>query len=154
MGLDALTLAFWMLSFKLAVSLSSITFINRWSSNTLVTWCKELTHWKRPWCWERLKGRRRRGWQRMRWLDAITDSMDKQTVGDSEGPGRLECCSPWSHRVRHNWAMEQPLYQGKLASPRPHYTLPLLANHPIWSAEEYWSFITGWPVRFFLPLKT
>ena len=27
-----------------------------WNSNTLATWCKELTHWKRPWCWERLKG--------------------------------------------------------------------------------------------------
>ena len=26
-----------------------------WSSNTLATGCKELTHWKRPWCWERLK---------------------------------------------------------------------------------------------------
>ena len=26
-----------------------------WNSNTLVTWCKELSHWKRPWCWERLK---------------------------------------------------------------------------------------------------
>ena len=26
-----------------------------WSSNTLAMWCKELTHWKRPWCWERLK---------------------------------------------------------------------------------------------------
>ena len=26
-----------------------------WSSNTLATWCKELTHWKRRWCWERLK---------------------------------------------------------------------------------------------------
>ena len=26
-----------------------------WSSNTLATWCKELTHLKRPWCWERLK---------------------------------------------------------------------------------------------------
>ena len=26
-----------------------------WSSNTLTTWCKELTPWKRPWCWERLK---------------------------------------------------------------------------------------------------
>ena len=25
------------------------------SSNTLATWCKELTHLKRPWCWERLK---------------------------------------------------------------------------------------------------
>ena len=26
-----------------------------WNSNTLVTWCEELTHLKRPWCWERLK---------------------------------------------------------------------------------------------------
>ena len=26
-----------------------------YSSNTLATWCEELTHWKRPWCWERLK---------------------------------------------------------------------------------------------------
>ena len=26
-----------------------------WSSNTLATWCKVLTHWKRPWCWKRLK---------------------------------------------------------------------------------------------------
>ena len=26
-----------------------------WTSNTLATWCEELTHLKRPWCWERLK---------------------------------------------------------------------------------------------------
>ena len=26
-----------------------------WSSSTLATWCEELTHWKRPWCWERIK---------------------------------------------------------------------------------------------------
>ena len=26
-----------------------------WSPSTLATWCKELTHWNRPWCWERLK---------------------------------------------------------------------------------------------------
>ena len=36
------------------------------SSNPLATWCEELTHWKRPWCWERLKaereGGRKRGW--------------------------------------------------------------------------------------------
>ena len=25
-----------------------------WNSNNLATWCKELTHLKRPWCWERL----------------------------------------------------------------------------------------------------
>ena len=46
------------------------------TSNTLATWCKELTHLKRPWCWEGLGGRRRRGQQRMRWLDGITDSVD------------------------------------------------------------------------------
>ena len=48
-----------------------------WSSSTLATWCEELTHWKRPWCWTRLKGRGEedgRGWTR--WLDGITDSMD------------------------------------------------------------------------------
>ena len=26
-----------------------------WTSNTLATWCEEMTHWKRPWCWERLR---------------------------------------------------------------------------------------------------
>ena len=35
------------------------------SSNILATWCEEMTHWKRPWCWERLRAReegRDRGW--------------------------------------------------------------------------------------------
>ena len=26
-----------------------------WSSSPLATWCKEVTHWKRPWFWERLR---------------------------------------------------------------------------------------------------
>ena len=26
-----------------------------WNSNTAATWCEELTHLKRPWCWDRLK---------------------------------------------------------------------------------------------------
>ena len=35
-----------------------------WSSSTLATWCEELTHWKRPWCWKRLKAGEgdNRGW--------------------------------------------------------------------------------------------
>ena len=46
-----------------------------WSSNTLATWCKEPTHCKWPWCWER-QSRRRRGRQRMRWLGGIINLMD------------------------------------------------------------------------------
>ena len=46
-----------------------------WNSNTLATSCKELTHWKRPRCWEGL-GAGGEGDDRMRWLDGITDSMD------------------------------------------------------------------------------
>ena len=42
-----------------------------WNSNTLTTWCKELTHWKRFWCWERS----RTGGDVMRWLDGIIDLM-------------------------------------------------------------------------------
>ena len=26
-----------------------------WSFDTLTTWCEQLTHWKRPWCWEGLR---------------------------------------------------------------------------------------------------
>ena len=47
-----------------------------WNPNTLATWCKELTHWKKPWCWLKIEGGRRRGWQRMRWLEGITDLMN------------------------------------------------------------------------------
>ena len=50
----------------------------RWNSNTLATWCEELTLLKGPWCWERLKagGEQQRWQQRMRLLDGITNSMD------------------------------------------------------------------------------
>ena len=49
-----------------------------WNSNTLATWCVELTHLKLPWCWERLKAGREgdnRGW-----LDGLTNSMDMSLI--------------------------------------------------------------------------
>ena len=47
------------------------------------------------------EGRRRRGRQRMRQLDGITDSMDtefEQAPGVGDGQGSLVCCSPWGHK--------------------------------------------------------
>ena len=47
----------------------------------------------------KIEGRRRRGQQRMRWLDGITNSMEfEQALGDGEGQGSLACCSPWGHK--------------------------------------------------------
>ena len=43
----------------------------------------------------KIEGRRRRGWQRMRWLDGITNSMD---MGVGDGQGSLACCSRWGHK--------------------------------------------------------
>ena len=45
-----------------------------WSSNNVATWWEELIHWKRPCCWEKLKAGRK-GYDRMRQLDGITDSI-------------------------------------------------------------------------------
>ena len=42
-----------------------------WNSSTLATWCKELTHVRRPWCWERLKaGGEGVGWDG--WMASLT----------------------------------------------------------------------------------
>ena len=44
-----------------------------WSFSTLATWCEELIHWKRPWCWEGLRaggGGDNRGWGG--WMASLT----------------------------------------------------------------------------------
>ena len=44
-----------------------------WNSNTLATLCEELTHWKRPWCWEGLGAGAEgddRGWDC--WMESLT----------------------------------------------------------------------------------
>ena len=77
-----------------------------WNSNTLVTWWEELTHWKRPWCWERLRAGGEgddRGWDD--WMASLTQWT---WVWASSGswwwtgrPGVLQ-----SQRLRHDWVTE------------------------------------------------
>ena len=80
-----------------------------WNSNTLATWCKELMHWKRSWCWERWKAGREgddRGW-----YGSMVPLTQQTWVWVSSGsrwwtgkPGVLQ--SMESQRVGHDWTTE------------------------------------------------
>ena len=80
-----------------------------WNCNTLATWCEELTHLKRPWCWERLKTGGEgdnRGWDG--WMASLARTQVWVGSGFGDGQGGLACCSSWDHKVsdmtvRLNW---------------------------------------------------
>ena len=87
--------------------------------NTLATWCKELTHWKRPWCWERLKAGGEgddRGWDG--WMASPTQWTwvwaSCRSWGWTGKPGVLQ--SMGSQRVGHDWATELNWTVKKLTS--------------------------------------
>ena len=81
----------------------------KWNSNTLATWCEELTHLKRPWCWERLKAGGEgddRGWDGWMaspiwWTRVWVSSESWWWTGKW---GMLQ--SMGSQRVGHDWATE------------------------------------------------
>ena len=82
-----------------------------WSgnSNTLATWCEELTHLKRPWCWERLKAGGEgddRAWDG--WMASLTQWtwvwVNSKSWWWTGRPGMLWFMG--SQRVRHDWATE------------------------------------------------
>ena len=93
-----------------------------WNSNTLATWCEELTHMKRPWCWERLRAggegddRGRDGWMATltRWTWVWVDSRSWWWTGR---PGVLQFMG--SHRVGHGWATELTIGTSKSARLKP-----------------------------------
>ena len=80
-----------------------------WNSNTLATWYKELTHWKRPRRWERLRAGGERddggwdGWMASpsQWTWVWVNSGSWWWIGR---PGVLRFMG--SQRVRHDWVTE------------------------------------------------
>ena len=80
-----------------------------WNSNTLATWCEELTYLKRHWCWERLRAGGEeddRGWDGWmaspaQWRWVWVDSGSWWWTGR---PGVL--WSVGSQKVSHSWATE------------------------------------------------
>ena len=80
-----------------------------WYSNALAFWCEELTYWKRPWCWKRLKAGGEgddRGWDD--WMASLTQWtwvwVDSWSWWWTGRPGILWFMG--SQRVRHDWATE------------------------------------------------
>ena len=77
---------------------------------TLVNWCKELTHWKRLWCWERLSIGGEgddRGWD-----DCMASPTQWTWIWANSGrwwrTGKLGMLqSMVFRRVRHDWGTEQ-----------------------------------------------
>ena len=80
-----------------------------WNSSTLATWCEELTHLKRPWCWERLRAggegdnREWNGWMASptQWTLVWVDSRNWWWTGR---PGMLRFMG--SQKVGYDWATE------------------------------------------------
>ena len=80
-----------------------------WSSNTLATWYEELTHWKRRWCWKRLRAEGEgddRGWDG--WMASLTRWTWVWAGSRSWWWTGKPACSPWGHKEsetteRLNW---------------------------------------------------
>ena len=80
-----------------------------WSSNTWATWCEELTHWKIPWCWERLKaGGEGDNWGWDGWMAFPTQwTWVRASSGSWWWTRKLGVLqSMGSQRVGHDWVTE------------------------------------------------
>ena len=102
-----------------------------WSSSILATWYEELTHWKKPWCWERLRAGGEgddRGWDgwmasSTRWTWVWVNSGSCWWTGR---PGMLQFMG--SQRIGHYWVTELNLSE-------------------VWTNLKMgnsWSYILGW----------
>ena len=94
------------------------------SSNTLAC-LEDLTHWKRPWCWERLRAGREggdRGWDG--WMALPTEwTWVWASSRSGDGQGSLACCSPWGHKES-----DMTEWLNSISNPPGQTTLPLVGE--------------------------
>ena len=81
----------------------------------LVTWCKWLTHCKRPWCWERLKEKGTTEGEMVGWHHRLNGHEFEQATGVGDGQGSLAYCSPWGYKESDtteqlNWLTDWSVY--------------------------------------------
>ena len=81
-----------------------------WNSCILVIWCEQLTHWKSPWCWERLRAEEEkdvRGWDG--WMASLMQwTWTWANFGRWWGTREAwHSAVQDSHRVGHEWGAEQ-----------------------------------------------
>ena len=85
----------------------------RWSSNTLTTWCEELTHAGKDWRQEE-KGTAED--DMVGWYHRLNGSEFEHALRVGDGQGSLACCSPWIRKEldmteQLNWTVTVPVYR-------------------------------------------
>ena len=115
-----------------------------WTSNILATWWEELTHLKRPWCWERLKVGGEgddRGWDR--WMASPTQWtwvwVDSGSWWWTGRPGALWFMG--SQRVGHDWVTE--MNNKKLLTCIEHLAMCLAHVIYIFNSQNYYLYFIG-----------
>ena len=115
-----------------------------WNSNILANWCEELTQWKRPWCWERLRAGEGDdggwdGWMASptQWTWVWVHSGSWWWTGR---PGVLQLMR--SQRVGHDWATELNWTEVNWDHCLINYLQAL--NKPVFSTLQAEAGLLGW----------